>query len=111
MKKFFYRLFVTAFLVGFELAIYFTIWLAYLRPAQDVYFLHCMPDGTAGNSITCNPFVPAKIGLTAIEVVVATTITLGIILAIFGLTQARKARQAARHEALQAAQKETATQE
>ncbi len=96
MKKFFYRLFVTAFLVGFELAIYFAIWVAYLRPAQDVYFLHCMPDGSAGNSITCNPFVQAKVGLTAIEVIVATTITLGLLLALSALVQARKLKKSQR---------------
>ncbi|MCC7543498.1 hypothetical protein IT415_02200 [bacterium] len=93
MKKFIYRLFVTVFLVGFELVIYFVLWFAWLRPAQDIYFMGCMPDGTAGNSVTCNPYVPAKIGLTAIEVIVATTISLGIILAISALVQANKARR------------------
>jgi len=101
MKKFFYRLFVTAFLVGFELAIYFALWLAWLRPAQDIYFMSCMPDGSAGNSLTCNPYVPAKIGLTTIEVIVATTISLGIILMISALWQARKARAARKASASQ----------
>lgn len=70
--KFIYRLFLTAFLVGFEVAIYLAVQVAYLRPAGDIYRAACAPD------TTCAPFRPDVIALTAIQVAIGVTVALGL---------------------------------
>ena len=71
--KFIYRLFLTAFLVGFEIAIYLAVQVAYLRPAGDIYRAACEPN------TTCAPFRPDVIALTAVQVAVGATIIIGVI--------------------------------
>ena len=71
--KFIYRLFLIVFLVGFEIAIYLAVQVAYLRPAGDIYRAGCAPD------VTCAPFRPDTIALTAIQVAVGATIVLGLL--------------------------------
>lgn len=71
--KFIYRLFLTAFFVGFEIAIYLAIQVAYLRPAGDIYRAACATD------TNCAPFRPDVIALTCIQVAVGATIVLGLL--------------------------------
>lgn len=79
--KFIYRLFLTAFLVGFAIAIYLAVQVAYLRPAGDIYRAACEPN------TTCAPFRPDVIALTAIQVAVGATLIIGAISLVMAIVK------------------------
>ncbi|MEI7818501.1 MAG: hypothetical protein WCI47_00065 [bacterium] len=92
--RFIYQLFVTSFVVAFEIATYLAVWIIYLRPAQDVYLMHCGADGVAGDATSCAPFHAAVLGLTIVEAVVATTATVGLIMCFHTVYSGIKNHQA-----------------